>query len=147
MRIGEILRASESDPRAELPHAGNGIATKVEAAVGRRRLHGLQTAGIRAEEIDLRIVAAVVGPHREIASRQREVDAVAEVAPYRRRVERVARAQLAQFHESPVLDPVLEDSLRARVPARWQLARIPIGKQLALVGLRVAGDAGVLGAR
>src|SRR5207253_5455774 len=147
MRIGEILRASESDPRAQLPHAGNGITAKVETAVCCGRLYGLQSTGVRTEEIDFRIVTAVVGPHREIASGQSEVDTVSEVVANTRPVDGVTRAQLAQLHESAVLDPVLEDSLRACVPTRRKLARIAIGKKLALVGFRIAGNARVVGAR
>ena len=35
MRIGEILRASESDPRAQLPHARNWVTTEIESAIGK----------------------------------------------------------------------------------------------------------------
>src|SRR5689334_5663546 len=138
---------SEREPRAQRPGARNGIATEIEAAVGGRRLHRADAAGVRAEKIDLRIVAAVLRPDVEIAARQSEVDTVTEVAPNWLGVERIARRELAQLHEGAVLDPVFEDALRARIESGWQFARISIGQELALVRLRVARDARVLRAR
>src|SRR5690242_4855410 len=101
---------SECEPRAQRPGARNGIAAEIEAAVGGRRLHRADAAGVGAEEIDLRIVAAVLGPDVQVAARQCEVHTVTEVAPDWGGVERVARRELAQLHEGTVLDPVLEDA-------------------------------------
>src|SRR5215208_50865 len=70
------LRRSVSEARADRPHARNGIATEIEPAVGRRRLHRTDAAGVGAEQVDLRVVAAVIGPHDQVAARQRELDAV-----------------------------------------------------------------------
>src|ERR671935_2256033 len=128
---------SEGDARAQGPDARNRVAAKVEAAVGGRRLERAQSAGIRAEEIDLRVVPAVLGPHPEIAPGQREVDAVAEILSHDRSVYGVAGRELAQLHERSILDPVLEDALRPGVESGRQLARIAIRQQLALVLLRV----------
>src|SRR4051812_47235588 len=139
--------SSEREPRAQRPGARDWISTEVEAAIGGCRLHRADTAGVGAEEIDLGIVAAVVGPDVEIAAREREVDAVPEVAPNGRRVDGVARRELAELHERAVLDPVLEDALRARVEPRRHLARIAVRQQFTLVGVGIARDASVLRAR
>src|SRR5687768_6495485 len=109
------LRRSEGEARAEPPDARDRVATEVESTIGRGRLHRADTTGVRAEEVDLRIVAAVVRPHEQVAARQCELDALTEHLAHRREVERIARRHLAELHERAVLDPVLEDALRARV--------------------------------
>src|SRR5256885_9032181 len=58
----------EREPRAQRPRARDWISTKVEAAVRGRRLHRADTTGVGAEEIDLGIVAAVFGPHVQVAA-------------------------------------------------------------------------------
>src|SRR5262249_18683372 len=135
---------SVGDARGDRPHAWNGVATKVEAAVGGGRLRRPETASVRAEKVDLGIVAAVVRPDCEVTTRYCEIDAVSKEAANRGRVQRVARRKLAQLDERPVLDPVLEDALRPRVEAGRQLSRITVRQQLALVFFRIAGDARVL---
>src|SRR2546430_6301383 len=116
MRIGEILRASESDPRAQLPRGRNWVTTEIESAIGSRRLNRAETASVGAEEIDLGIVSAVVGPYGEIASGKRQVDAVSEVPSDAGPVHQITGTELAQLHERSVFDPVLKDSLSPRVP-------------------------------
>src|SRR3954468_3561926 len=139
--------SSEREPRAQRPGARDWVSTEVEAAIGGCRLHRADAAGVGAEEIDLGIVAAVIGPDVEIAAREGEIDTIAEVAPNDGRVDGVARRQLAELHERAVLDPVLEDALGARVEPRRQLARVAVRQQLTLVRVGIAGDARVLRAR
>src|SRR3954469_10218185 len=91
--------SSEREPRAQRPGARDWVSTEVEAAIGGCRLHRADAAGVGAEEIDLGIVAAVVGPDVEIAARERQVDAVPEVPPNGCRIDGVAHRQLAELHE------------------------------------------------
>src|SRR5690242_13999027 len=97
------LRISVGEPRAERPGAWNGVAAEVEPAVRRGGLHGTDTARVRPEQVDLRVVPAVVRPHDEIATGDREIDAIAEHASHRRQVQGVAGRELTQLDERSVL--------------------------------------------
>src|SRR5689334_16249986 len=79
MRMGMSPR-SEGEPRAQRPRARDGVAAEIEAAVGSGGLHRADAAGIGAEEVDLRVIAAVLRPDVEVAAGQRDIDSVAEVA-------------------------------------------------------------------
>src|SRR5215217_6827464 len=117
-----LMDVSVHEAGADRPRPRNRVAAEVESAVGHGA--GRSSRGVLAEEVELRVVAAVVGPDLQVASGQREVDSLAEEAPGPWHVQQVGDGHLAQLHEASIFHVLLEDREPPRVVPGPLAARV-----------------------
>src|SRR5688500_11581587 len=87
---------SVGEPQACGPGARNGDPGEVEATVRRGRR---EPWSVLPEQVPFWIVPGVVRPRVEIASAQRQLDAIGEVARHDGVAEGVGRGDLTQLHK------------------------------------------------